>query len=137
MLSELCQGDCCQRQFSGITSATMKGVKPHVYSMHCESEFRGCRLSLTDGKTRRKLKLDKRLFSKEVTRRALASRIREYTTPGHPVCVSLDPTVNDQVPLTPLSSSDVAICDFDGQREREHAGTGAGRQEHAATRHPG
>ena len=45
------------------------------------------------------------------------------------------PTVRRAVPQALLCSLDVAF--FDGQCKHKHAGTGAGRQEHAATRSPG
>jgi hypothetical protein len=45
------------------------------------------------------------------------------------------PTVRRAVPQALLCSPDVAF--FDGQHKHKHAGTGAGRQEHAATRSPG
>jgi len=58
------------------------------------------------------------------------------------VCFCFDDSRRSKVPQTLLSSSVLRTSRFsfrfrDGQREREHAGTGAGRQEHAGSRRTG
>lgn len=55
-------------------------------------------------------------------------------TPGHSVLFCF-PDGQQAAPQALLCCSDVAF--FDGQCEHKHAGTGPGRQMHAATRRPG
>jgi hypothetical protein len=132
MLFEFCLKTVWLR--AGITSATMKEIEKsphtHVYSMHREVRVSRVVVQFCLDKTHQST--FRSFFGFEVTRQARKQNKGIYNP--RPPCLFM---LSDR---RRSSSPDTLIlfgrCDFDGQREREHAGTGAGRQEHAATRHP-
>lgn len=102
MLFEFCLKTVWLR--AGITSATMKEIEKSPYTHTCiryiaRSEFPGLSFSFVSTgliETQSIHVLSSNLKSRDGRRQG---RIREYTTPGHPVCLCYL-TVNDQVPQT-------------------------------------
>ena len=137
MLFEFCLKTVWLR--AGITSATMKEIEKSPYTHTCiryiaRSEFPGLSFSfVSTGLIKTQSIHVLSFFEFEVTRRAAARQNKGIYNPRPPCLFMLSDRQRSGSPDTLIL---FGRCDFDGQREREHAGTGAGRQEHAATRHP-